>query len=105
MKKQSSAPKNLRQKQGGSCSSDDDFVGTKLVTSPLVRKRRKATKPQTGLFYSTDWAKSALISNFQKRNWQQVPAFEGDWNFYWASTQNCRYIFGIDHPYRMRSDQ
>ncbi|KAH8248030.1 hypothetical protein KR038_001239, partial [Drosophila bunnanda] len=105
MKKQTSALRNLRQKQGGgNNTSEDDLVTIKFIASPLIRKRHK-TNPQTGILYSTDWSKTALVSNFQKRGWQEVSPFGGEWNFYWAGTHNCRYIFGIDHPYRMRSDQ
>ncbi|XP_070075387.1 polyglutamylase complex subunit TTLL1 isoform X1 [Drosophila takahashii] len=111
MKGQTSALRNLRQKCGGSCTSDDDLPEVKITNpSPLmgvqfIRSRLRPTKSQKGIYYSTDWEKSALVSNFQKRGWLQVPSFNGEWNFYWACTQNCRYIFGIDHPYRMRSDQ
>ncbi|KAH8342925.1 hypothetical protein KR059_001818, partial [Drosophila kikkawai] len=105
MKKQTRTLRNLRQRQGGSSSSEDDSANIKLLTSPLIRRRTKTNKTPKGMFYSTDWAKTALVTNFHKRGWQEVPAFGGDWNFYWAGTQNCRYIFGIDHPYRMRSDQ
>ncbi|KAH8256633.1 hypothetical protein KR026_008673, partial [Drosophila bipectinata] len=112
MKPQPSALKNLRPKLGGSCTSGDDDEPevppatpslTPLVT--FIRSRLKPPKSQKCIFYSTDWEKSALLTNFQKRGWLQVPSFGGEWNFYWACTQNCRYIFGIDHPYRMRSDQ
>ncbi|KAH8235929.1 hypothetical protein KR032_010898, partial [Drosophila birchii] len=106
MKKQSSVLRNLRQKQGGgSDTSEDDLIDLKFIATPPLRKRLKNNKLQTGLLYSTDWVKTALVSNFQKRGWQEVSPFGGEWNFYWAGTQNCRYIFGIDHPYRMRSDQ
>ncbi|EDX18188.1 probable tubulin polyglutamylase TTLL1 [Drosophila simulans] len=102
--------RNLRQKCGGSCTSDDDLPEIKLITQPInglhyIRNRLRPPKSRKGIYYSTDWDKSALVSNFQKRGWLQVPSFNGEWNFYWACTQNCRYIFGIDHPYRMRSDQ
>ncbi|XP_034118823.1 polyglutamylase complex subunit TTLL1 [Drosophila albomicans] len=72
----------------------------------LVSKDRPwPRKERNCVFYSTDCDKTALINNFQKRGWQKVPAFDGEWNLYWACSQNCRYIFGVDHPYRMRSDQ
>jgi len=109
-RRQTSPLRNLRQKCGGSCTSDDDLPEVKLITQPInglhyIRNRLRPPKSRNGIYYSTDWDKSALVSNFQKRGWLQVPSFNGEWNFYWACTQNCRYIFGIDHPYRMRSDQ
>ncbi|XP_064538606.1 polyglutamylase complex subunit TTLL1 isoform X2 [Drosophila montana] len=72
----------------------------------LVSKERPwPRKERHCVYYSTDCDKTALINNFQKRGWHKVPAFDGEWNLYWACAQNCRYIFGVDHPYRMRSDQ
>ncbi|ALC48977.1 CG8918 [Drosophila busckii] len=72
----------------------------------LVSKERPWPRTERNcVYYSTDCDKTALINNFQKRGWQKVPAFDGEWNLYWACAQNCRYIFGVDHPYRMRSDQ
>ncbi|XP_022208452.2 probable tubulin polyglutamylase TTLL1 isoform X2 [Drosophila obscura] len=85
-----------------------------IKSSPRFSKRLKpipepATEtepePEKCMLYSTDGDKSALICNFEKRGWLQVPSINGEWNFYWACTQTCRYIFGIDQPYRMRSDQ
>ncbi|EDW00061.1 GH12651 [Drosophila grimshawi] len=71
----------------------------------VSREKPWPRKSQQCVYYSTDCDKTALINNFQKRGWQRVPAFDGEWNLYWAYSQNCRYIFGVDHPYRMRSDQ
>ncbi|XP_030386605.1 probable tubulin polyglutamylase TTLL1 [Scaptodrosophila lebanonensis] len=68
-------------------------------------KRKNVRASQKQLLYSTDWEKSALVNNFRKRGWQNVPPSDGEWNFYWAGIQNCRYIFCVDHPYRMRNDQ
>lgn len=69
------------------------------------RERPWPRKQRSRVYYSTDLDKTALISNFEKRGWKEVPAFDGEWNLYWAAAQNCRYIFGVDHPYRMRPDQ
>lgn len=71
----------------------------------VSRERPWPRKQRSRVFYSTDLDKTALMCNFEKRGWQKVPAFEGEWNLYWAGANNCRYIFGVDHPYRMRSDQ
>ncbi|XP_017871528.1 PREDICTED: probable tubulin polyglutamylase TTLL1 [Drosophila arizonae] len=71
----------------------------------VSRERPWPRKERSCIYYSTDCDKTALINNFQKRGWHKVPAFDGEWNLYWACAQNCRYIFGVDHPYRMRSDQ
>ncbi|KAM8721304.1 hypothetical protein ACLKA7_007211 [Drosophila subpalustris] len=92
---------------------DDDAVASSSSKSKLPvqifglvsRDRPWPRKERHCVFYSTDCDKTALINNFQKRGWQKVPAFDGEWNLYWACSQNCRYIFGVDHPYRMRSDQ
>ncbi|BFG01848.1 probable tubulin polyglutamylase TTLL1 [Drosophila madeirensis] len=85
----------------------DDQIVERSVSRPSARGRKRLESPETEkcLLYSTDGAKSTLTCNFEKRGWQQVPSIEGNWNFYWACTQTCRYIFGIDQPYRMRPDQ
>ncbi|XP_001354608.2 probable tubulin polyglutamylase TTLL1 isoform X2 [Drosophila pseudoobscura] len=100
MKRHGSPLKNLRSK----C---DDQIGEPHLVRPSPRVSRRLAEPQPKkcVLYSTDGEKSAVICNFEKRGWQQVPSVNGEWNFYWACTQTCRYIFGIDQPYRMRSDQ
>lgn len=93
-------------------NSRDRVVSDSLsILNPLQifglasRERPWPRKHRSRVYYSTDLDKTALISNFEKRGWKEVPAFDGEWNLYWAAAQNCRYIFGVDHPYRMRPDQ
>ena len=37
-----------------------------------------------------DMDKSVIIGNMEKRGWVAVGP-DDDWQFYWASTQTCRY--------------
>jgi len=61
------------------------------MTSPRIR-------------YCTDFEKSVLVNNFEKRGWTPCSPDE-DWNFYWASVQTVRQLFNIESGYRMGDDQ
>eukprot|EP00794_Sanderia_malayensis_P003785 gene3785-4308_t len=54
--------------------------------------------------YCTDFEKSVLVSNFEKRDWVPCTPDE-DWNFYWASVQTVRQLFNVESGYRMTDDQ
>ncbi|XP_037937126.1 probable tubulin polyglutamylase TTLL1 [Teleopsis dalmanni] len=54
--------------------------------------------------FCTDFDKSVLVNNFEKRGWSQVSA-EDDWNFYWSSVTTCRNVFSVDSGYRMHDNQ
>ncbi|XP_046997906.1 polyglutamylase complex subunit TTLL1-like [Schistocerca americana] len=54
--------------------------------------------------YCNDLEKLVLDVNFQKRGWRAVEP-EDDWNFYWASTQTCRSIFGVESGMRLNDWQ
>eukprot|EP00112_Aurelia_sp_Birch-Aquarium-sp1_P004304 Seg1486.1 transcript_id=Seg1486.1/GoldUCD/mRNA.D3Y31 product="putative tubulin polyglutamylase TTLL1" protein_id=Seg1486.1/GoldUCD/D3Y31 len=54
--------------------------------------------------YCTDFEKSVLINNFEKRGWVSCSPDE-DWNFYWASVQTVRQLFNVESGYRMTDDQ
>lgn len=54
--------------------------------------------------YCTDLEKSVIMSNFERRGWQQVGP-EDEWNIYWSFTANCRNIFSIESGYRMCDNQ
>ncbi len=45
--------------------------------------------------YRTDFEKTVLISNFDKRDWLRTNA-DRDWNFYWASVGTVKQIFNPD---------
>eukprot|EP00795_Rhopilema_esculentum_P014337 gene14337-5379_t len=54
--------------------------------------------------YCTDFEKSVLVNNFEKRGWIPCSPDE-DWNFYWASVQTVRQLFNVESGYRMTDDQ
>ncbi|CAH3895086.1 polyglutamylase complex subunit TTLL1-like [Pieris brassicae] len=54
--------------------------------------------------FCTDMEKSVLMSNFERRGWNQVGQ-DDEWNFYWASTQTCRNLFSVESGYRMNDNQ
>ncbi|KAI8128007.1 putative tubulin polyglutamylase TTLL1 [Lucilia cuprina] len=56
------------------------------------------------VYFCTDFDKSVLVNNFEKRGWHQVGG-DDDWNFYWAGVQTCRNIFSVDSGYRMNDNQ
>uniref|UniRef100_A0A1B0B018 ATP-grasp domain-containing protein n=1 Tax=Glossina palpalis gambiensis TaxID=67801 RepID=A0A1B0B018_9MUSC len=63
-----------------------------------------ADNENSSVAYCTDFDKSILMNNFEKRGWVQV-ASEEYWNFYWACVQSCRNIFSVDSGYRMNDNQ
>ncbi|TDG41324.1 hypothetical protein AWZ03_012245 [Drosophila navojoa] len=103
-KKSSSCIKDVKPSLS-KCSSKTDLPLPIQIFGLVSREKPWPRKERQCIYYSTDCDKAALINNFKKRDWHRVPAFDGEWNVYWACAQNCRYIFGVDHPYRMRSDQ
>ncbi|VDK36936.1 unnamed protein product [Taenia asiatica] len=54
--------------------------------------------------YACDWDISAVLSNFQSRNWVEVDPRE-HWNIFWASAASARTIFSPDHGTRLCDDQ
>lgn len=58
----------------------------------------------TRIRYCTDFEKSVLVNNFEKRGWVHCSPDE-DWHFYWASVQTVRQLFNVDSGYRMTDDQ
>ncbi|XP_066927671.1 polyglutamylase complex subunit TTLL1-like isoform X2 [Clytia hemisphaerica] len=54
--------------------------------------------------YATDFEKSVLVNNFEKRGWNHVNP-EDEWHFYWASVGTVRQIFNIENGYRLNENQ
>jgi len=54
--------------------------------------------------YRTDFEKTALQSNFEKRKWQKTSS-DTDWNFFWASVGTVRQIFNPEIGYRLADNQ
>ena len=56
---------------------------------------------------TTDFEKSVLLNNFERRNWILTSPEDNDWNFYWASVNSIHRIFSTDsnHGYRLSDNQ
>jgi tubulin polyglutamylase TTLL1 len=61
------------------------------------------TPPVLG--WKADNLKSCLTTNFERRGWVRVPDDSYDWNFYWMSVANIRFMFNPENRYRLRDDQ
>eukprot|EP00471_Norrisiella_sphaerica_P003421 CAMPEP_0184481484 /NCGR_PEP_ID=MMETSP0113_2-20130426/3026_1 /TAXON_ID=91329 /ORGANISM="Norrisiella sphaerica, Strain BC52" /LENGTH=425 /DNA_ID=CAMNT_0026860635 /DNA_START=81 /DNA_END=1355 /DNA_ORIENTATION=+ len=57
-----------------------------------------------GVKYRTDFDKTALQSNYDKRKWQKTTS-DTDWNFFWASVVTVRQIFNPEIGYRLNDSQ
>ena len=49
---------------------------------------------QAQVAYCSDMDKSVIIANMEKRGWVAVGP-DDEWQFYWASTQTCRFKINI----------
>eukprot|EP00968_Pinguiococcus_pyrenoidosus_P019719 scaffold2177_cov272-Pinguiococcus_pyrenoidosus.AAC.12 len=58
---------------------------------------------QNVLKWKADVEKSVLTVNFDRRGWQ--PGTEDDWNFYWATVQNVKWIFNPENGVRLNDHQ
>ena len=56
---------------------------------------------------ATDFEKSVLLNNFERRNWILTSPEDNDWNFYWANVGSIHRIFSTDshHGYRLNDNQ
>ena len=54
--------------------------------------------------YLTDFDKSVITNNFDKRGWVACDV-DDDWNFYWASVHTVRSIFNVETGFRLNDDQ
>ena len=60
----------------------------------------------TNVKVATDFEKSVLLNNFERRGWSLTSVEENDWNFYWANVGNVSRIFGLDsHSTRLNDNQ
>lgn len=60
---------------------------------------------QPVLKWKADGLKNCLLLNFEKRGWIRTEDDAYDWNFYWMSVGNIRFLFNPDNRYRLRDDQ
>ena len=49
----------------------------------------------------TDFEKTVIVDNFEKRGWLQVVGDNADWNVYWAAVHNVKQWFNPDTGLRM----
>jgi tubulin polyglutamylase TTLL1 len=54
--------------------------------------------------WKSDFDKSVLLSNFEKRKWQKTTS-DLDWHFFWASVGTVRQIFNPEIGYRLSDNQ
>mmetsp|Transcript_29790 Transcript_29790/g.54592 ORF Transcript_29790/g.54592 Transcript_29790/m.54592 type:complete len:473 (-) Transcript_29790:252-1670(-) len=56
--------------------------------------------------WKSDFDKSVVIANFQRRGWDEVTDPEdGDWDFYWANVSTIKQIFGVECGTRLNPGQ
>ena len=56
--------------------------------------------------WRTDFDKSCVVSNFERRGWEQHDAAEPEpWHIYWASVQTVYRIFQPDSPHKLEPYQ
>ena len=75
------------------------------TTVPVVTREEDPTWRQPILKWKADGLKNCLLTNFEKRGWTRSPEDSYDWNIYWMSVSNIRFIFNPENRYRLRDDQ
>lgn len=55
--------------------------------------------------YKSDFDKSAVIANFERRGWESIEGTENDWNIYWATVNTVRNIMNPEIGFRLRDGQ
>jgi len=82
------------------------------MKSKAASAQQKSTKKsadsnwkQPILKWKADGLRNCLLTNFEKRGWIRTPEDSYDWNFYWMSVANIRFIFNPENRYRLRDDQ
>lgn len=77
---------------------------TKKLANAMYGRVNMPTNERCRVNFCTDMEKSVLMSNFERRGWNQVGP-DDEWNYYWASTQTCRNLFSVESGYRMNDNQ
>ncbi len=70
----------------------------------MDRDKDKKSASREVIRWKSDFDKSVLLSNFEKRKWQKTTS-DIDWHFFWASVGTVRQIFNPEIGYRLSDNQ
>ncbi len=55
--------------------------------------------------WRADIDKHVVVSNFERRGWEQASSFDDDWDMYWCSVGTIKQIFGVEGAKRLQPGQ